>query len=149
MKRRDFTRIMGKFTLAGPVLFPLAASAAEGAEIDWHQEMPAAWRSMRNEQRPMLLFVTMDGCTHCRRMESQTYRDQRVIGRVRSSFVAAAINGPRQPEVARRLGVRVYPTTLIISPEYRVIASIRGYVPPDELTARLAAVSERLATNRR
>ncbi len=143
--------MMGQWVLAGSCLVPLAAGAAEREEeeIVWQQDMPAAWKSMRDEGRPMLLFVTMDGCHHCRRMEAQTYRDERVVGRIRSSFVAAAINGPRQPEVARRLGVRVYPTTLIISPEFRVLESIRGYVPPEELTARLAAVSERLATNRR
>jgi thioredoxin-related protein len=149
VRRRDFTRVMGKLVLTGSSLFPLAARAAEREGINWHQEMPAAWQSMRDERRPMLLFVTMDGCRHCTRMKSQTYQDERVVGRIRTSFVAAAINGPRQPDVARRLGVRVYPTTLIISPEYRVIESIRGFVSPDEMTSRLAAISERLASNRR
>ena len=150
MKRRDFTCGLTKFLLAGPFVSlavgPLVAGAAEREPIHWHDGMQTAWRSMQAEQRPMLLFITMDGCHHCTRMKSQTYRDHRVVDRIRESYVAAAVNGRRQPEIARRLGVRVYPTTVIISPEFRVVESIRGYVPPAELSARLAQLSQRMAT---
>jgi thioredoxin-like negative regulator of GroEL len=82
-------------------------------------------------------------------MKTQTYEDAAVVGRIRQSYVAASINGPRQPDLARKLGVQVYPTTVILSPDARVLDSIRGYVPPAELQERLTLISNRLDSARR
>lgn len=140
--------LLAATALGTELLLPAARPAwsAGPAGIHWHDEVQSAWKSMQSERRPILLFVTMDGCLHCRRMKAVTYEDGRVVERISQSFVAASINGQQQPEVARRLGVQVYPTTVIITPDARVVDSIRGYVSPAELDQRLAAISQRLAS---
>lgn len=128
---------------------PLAGRAAEAESVAWHHEMKSAWNSAQTAQRPIVLFLTMNGCYHCQRMKSQTYQNAAVVDRIRESYVAASINGPQQPDLARKLGVQVYPTTVILSPDARVLDSIRGYVPPAELQERLTSISNRLRTARR
>lgn len=98
---------------------------------------------MRREARPMLLFVTREGCLYCVRMKQQTYADAGVASEITRSFVATTVDGLQQQSLVRQLGVRVYPTTVIISPQNEVLDVIDGFVDSNVLRSRLAAVTSR------
>lgn len=117
--------------------------ADEPSSIDWHADIREAWEKMLAVDQPMLLFITMDHCAHCAKMKRTTYTDDRIVALVQRSYVPTVINGTQWKELTRRLGVRVFPTTAVISPENHVIDHIPGFVDAQRLHQRLALVSDR------
>jgi thioredoxin-related protein len=95
----------------------------------------------------MLLYLTTDGCVHCGRMERDTYTQANVARQIEMHFVAAKIHAGKERQFVRKLGVRVFPTTVIISPDAKVIDSMAGYVTAAEFQKRLTAAA-RPATTR-
>ncbi len=134
MRRREF--LLASSVALLPSTF-LRADAPESSA--WHADVHEAWQLAQAQQRPLLLYITMPGCGYCRKMEADTLRDPAIAEHIQQNFVAAHFDGQANPQLARRLGVQVYPTTVIVAPENRIIASIRGYVAPQQMQARLAA----------
>ncbi len=120
--------------------------AEDQAKISWRPEVMEAWRTAQTSQRPLLVYVSLDGCAYCKKMERDTLTDPNVARHVEKSFVAAKIDGTRDATLAKRLGVQIYPTTVIISPENKVLDAIAGYVEASQLEARLqACAAQRVA----
>lgn len=135
MRRRDF--FLG-LALVSLKLSPLAADEPAGPA--WHDDVMLAWHEAQVQQRPLLLYVSMPGCGYCRKMEAESLHHPAIRQQIAAGYVAARMDGRANPQFARRLGVTVYPTTVIVSPENRLLDSLRGYVGPQQLHARLAAV---------
>lgn len=124
----------------------MAESPAKGT---WQSDADRAWQSARTAHRPLLLYFTMAGCVYCRRMERETFADQSVAADIEAKFVAANLTAEKNPDLARRLGVRSYPTTVILSPQAGVLDRIPGYVGPAQLRDRLRVAAEKEATQKR
>jgi len=114
-----------------------AALAEEAGRIEWRREVMEAWQSARTSKKPLLIYVSLESCGHCRRMERETLVDPGVASRVGQAFVAARIDGEKDASLVKRLGVRIYPTTVIISPDNKVLDAVAGYIDADGLRARL------------
>ena len=125
------------------VLFAVttAASAADRAQgrnsIPWNRDVKAAWKLALEHQRPLLLFVTTDGCVHCRRMKQTTFKDRGVVNDLRDRFIVVAVKAKQEPELLRRLKIKSVPTTVIILTNGDVIDSISGFQTPKQLRERL------------
>ncbi len=112
----------------------------EGQQIHWHTSAEQAWQEMRDHDRPLLLFVTTNGCRYCDKMKGDTYADDDVRTDVDGSFVALRINADNEAteQWLARFGIRLYPTTLLISPQSKLIDRIDGYVDAEKMRPRLA-----------
>jgi len=118
--------------------------AEEKVSIEWQEKVLDAWKKAVEEKRPLLVYVAMDGCAFCRKLEKDTFSDPKIAEKIGSGFIAAKLDGPKDPKFTKRLGVRSYPTLVIISPENKVLDSISGFVEADELSNRLDAVAKEL-----
>ncbi|MBW3596134.1 MAG: thioredoxin family protein [Planctomycetes bacterium] len=115
---------------------------AEEAEAPvWREDTFVAWQAAQDTGRPLLLFVVADHCPYCKLMDRNTFSDHDVRSRLRDSFIAARVDAGRQPELARKLQVQAYPTTVVVNQENRVIGAIPGYVEPREFERRLAELT--------
>jgi thioredoxin-related protein len=114
------------------------ARPAAQAEVQWHADPAKAHQLARDHQRPLLLLLTTDGCYYCTKMKQSTYRDRLVAADIANHFVAAQVNAKKHRTLARKLGVKAYPTTVIISPDYKVMDVIPGYVDAKTLRVRMA-----------
>ena len=47
---------------------------------NWKTDADQAWQSAQQDQRLMLLFITTQNCLYCRKMEHDTFADQKVAG---------------------------------------------------------------------
>ena len=132
-------------TLGGekPTGTPAGKSADKPAEqseaIQWHTDVDKAWAVSKSEQRLILLFITYKGCAHCRKMAGETYGKTEVVLNIAKSFVPAKLSGEEYPGLIEKLGIRLYPTTLIITPDAARLDTISGYKSPQELQRRMAA----------
>lgn len=130
------------------VLAVSAAAAADRQPQPWTTDVQQAWQRSRTEQRPMLLYVSKQGCPYCRMMETGTLRDPALMEHIQSQFVTAAVEAHAHADFVQRLSVRAFPTLLVIDRDGRAVAAIVGYVSAAQLQERLNNLSTRLAENR-
>ncbi|MDA0659658.1 MAG: thioredoxin family protein [Planctomycetota bacterium] len=112
--------------------------------IQWRDDLKKATEEVSQQQRPLLLVFTMERCSYCTLMKRTTYHDEQVVASINENFVPIQICGPDHQRLAQRLGVRVYPTTIIISPENRVVDRMDGYVKAQAILPRLASATHRI-----
>ena len=115
-----------------------------------YSSYPAAWTSAQTSNRPILVFATSSNCPHCVRMVGETFRSSQVNRFVNESFETVYVNRAEQPELAAKLKIRWYPTTLVVGPDNQVIDVIEGYVDPKTFAQRLqTSVAAHQATQKR
>lgn len=112
-------------------------AAGQAHPISWDRDLERAWQSAQQRQRPLLLYVTSEHCHYCTLMKQQTWRHPAVASAVNQSFVAAEVSTNFKDRVAEALQIRALPTTLVISPERKVLARFDGYIRPDQLIKQL------------
>jgi len=112
---------------------------------------PAAWRAAQKTNRPILVFATAPSCPHCVKMIGETYRSPQVSRMVNESFETVYVDRLEQPELAAKLKVRWFPTTIVVGPNNKVIDVIEGYVDSKTLSQRLqtTVAAESSATQKR
>ena len=139
-------RLVFLYTMAAATLLACVAHARSGpqAEIPWHADPVQAHQLARQQERPLLLLLTTSGCHYCTKMKQSTYRDRRVATDITDHFVAARIDAKKHPVLTKKLGVTAFPTTVIISPDYKVVDVIRGYVDARKLRTRMAVAARRV-----
>ena len=98
---------------------------------------PAAWTAAQKTGRPILVFVTSRSCPHCSRMLGETYQLAAVREFVTGSFETVEVDRTEQPELAAKLHVRWFPTTLVVAPDNKVVDVIEGYVDAASFSRRL------------
>jgi thioredoxin-related protein len=114
-----------------------AEKAKDKANVQWRPDLKTAWKDAREHQRPLLLLLTMDDCTHCLKMQRTTLQDKTVQGDLKTRFVPVALNIKDAPELVKLLRIRTLPTLVVIRPNGDVVDSIRGYQTPKQLRERL------------
>jgi protein disulfide-isomerase len=107
----------------------------------WLRDVEQALNVARSQQRPLVLFVSSDGCVHCDKMIATTFRDVNVRQTLGSSFVAAAIKGSERPDLMEHLRIRSFPTTLLVSPGGEVLDQMAGYVDAQQFQQRLGRIT--------
>ena len=106
--------------------------------IEWLDHYGAARRLSDETNRPVFLYLTTDSCIHCLRMEHGSFQDDRVAAVINHSFVPARLKLSPESSLVRDLKVTVYPTTVIIAPDGKILEYVRGYMGTDDLRERLA-----------
>jgi thioredoxin-related protein len=133
-------------------LFLVGAGAARATDpvreeegVAWSGSLVTAWRAARDQQRPLLLFVTMDTCVHCQKMKQTTLKDAAVQSDLKGRFIPVALNVKDEPEFIKTLRVRSFPTLVVIQPNGDVVESISGYQTPKQLRDKLAPIVRQAA----
>ena len=125
--------VLGFVLIAGS----LTALTAQSAEVNWPNDLEAAWQTAVKQDRPLLVFLDMDNCAFCQKMQTQTLTDPHVAALVHGAFVPVALHRKQAAGLIQRLQVRAFPTTVIISPHSRLVDRIDGFLAPNEFQRRL------------
>lgn len=143
---------MSKFHLVGSSIVLAMASllavnlhAEETEGIVWHTNPDQAWKEMREQGRPLLMFITTDECQFCTRMKSLTYSDAKVKSEIGGKFVALRLNADHDlsDDFLERFGIEYFPTTLLFAPNLKVLDRVDGYVDAKEMSPLLTKVAKR------
>jgi len=120
-----------------------------GPMVAWHNNLKSGWREAKRRGVPMVIFITSDNCVYCDAMKQNTWCDKQVQRRLAGKFVAIRLNTLRNRETLSRIQVQTYPTTLLGSPNGKVIGHRVGYQPPAELQSFLAEAEPQQAQAKR
>ncbi len=131
-----------------PLLATLVSAGLLGAirenrivtEVSWDRDYKTAIQASRQAHTPVLLSFATAGCSWCQKMEAETYSDPRVV-KLAEGFRCVRVDGDAQPEIAARLGVVDYPTTIVIDGRGSVVSRVSGYQSPERLARVLTQAS--------
>ncbi len=116
---------------------PAASQEPEDSPIAWVADYDTARELSRQQQKPVFLFLTSDGCRFCKKMQSEALTDPSVIRQAQAAFVPTKLRIDPDSPLAKALKVRIFPTTVIISPDGKIVDYARGYLPTNDLVGRM------------
>lgn len=114
-----------------------APAEAPPADISWGEATGDAFVEARRTGRPILVYVTSERCTFCRKMERETWSDPEVAQLVSAEFVPLKLRPDTHPEEVATLRVRAFPTTVLVAPDGRPLAARTGYLQSAKLVELL------------
>ncbi|MEM7468334.1 MAG: DUF255 domain-containing protein, partial [Pseudomonadota bacterium] len=102
-----------------------AATANSGA-ISWHHWSAEPFESAKELNKLIIVNVGYEGCTACRYMDENTFRDPRVIELLEKNFVSIQVDSEARPDIGERYSDWAWPATAFLHPDGRQIFAIRG-----------------------
>lgn len=123
--------------LAITLLVTLFSGICSAADINWQSYSSAAFAKAKKEHRLVLLFGKASWCPWCRRMKSETFSDNSVIELVNKNYVPVMIDIDENASIADRFDISVVPANIILTGDYRVVATKTGYIGASEMSSFL------------
>lgn len=115
------------------------SQSAEAAQVRWRKNFDKAAQEASRTSKPMLVEFTADWCTYCHKMR-RSFENEQLAQHVESCFVPVTVDADRDEKLVESVGVESLPTTLIISPDMKVLKRITGYKSAQQLTAALSEI---------
>ncbi|QDU60061.1 Thiol:disulfide interchange protein DsbD [Planctomycetes bacterium Pan216] len=115
-----------------------APARSDSGTIRWKTDLEEALVEANRTNRNVLLQVTATWCHFCERMLEETMSRPEVAEEINANYVPLLIDADDHPDIVRRVGIRAFPTTVIIAPSRRIIDRNPGYKTPSMLLPYLA-----------
>ncbi|HEY7546319.1 MAG TPA: thioredoxin fold domain-containing protein [Blastocatellia bacterium] len=113
-----------------------ASSSVEPASgsINWEHDLDRAIQTAKAENKVIVVDVYTDWCGWCKRMDQVIYSDPKIVGlSQREVFLKIdAEDGGQGEAFADRMGVRAYPTTIILDSDGSRITQHKGFIPSSD-----------------
>lgn len=120
------------------VSFPVGVQAVAQPDRIYWANSPQMFLSLaRDSHLPILVFITSDNCAYCRKMKREVWSNPQIIAQVKAGFVPLELHATRHRQLVAKLGVRAFPTTILFSPEGKIIDAATGYLPPNQMAGLL------------
>ncbi len=109
----------------------------QSVPINWAQSSQMAMSWAQRLRLPIVAYISSAHCGYCRKMDQDSWGNPSIIQQVKSGFVPLKLHAERDQRLVTSLGVRSFPTTILFTPEGKVINRVSGYLPPNRLTELL------------
>jgi len=115
----------------------LIAGSTKAGEIQWNKDFKKAAKQSVEQKKPMMVMVSAPWCGYCQQMLKTTFQDEKIVGHVNECFVPVYLNADKNEKWVKQLQVDGLPTTLIISPEMKVVKRLSGYRNAGQLNGQI------------
>jgi YHS domain-containing protein len=125
--------------LAALFCLAVASQAEAGKPLKWHTNLQTAARESQRLQKPMLIEISAVWCGYCKKMK-ETFNDEKIARHVSGCFVPVLIDADENQRLVEAVGADALPTTVIVSPDFKLLKKITGYYTPRQLDAKLGEI---------
>lgn len=139
------TSLLLALICVGPLL--MGAEKPKPA-VSWSKDLSTAHAAMVKSQRPLMMYFTTAGCSYCKKMKAETFKDQDVAKEVQLRYIAVQVDAKQYPKLAKQLKLRFYPTTAIVQPSGKVVEVVHGYKAAEPFTKHLVAAKRKLTESK-
>ena len=115
----------------------LVASRLSAQEVKWRYDYAAAKREAAETGRPLFLKFGTEWCGPCRKLDSTTLRDAKVVAALNAGFIPVKLDGDKEADLMASFKVTGFPTLLVATPEGKMAGSLPGFQSPAQVIALL------------
>ncbi len=130
---------LGILTIVLVALIAMTSSTKSETGIEFsHITMKKAQEKASKSEKLIFIDAYTDWCGPCKRMARTTFKDAEVAIFFNEEFINLKIEMEKNPEgndIARKYGVRAYPTLLIVDSEGNLVKKTIGFKTKDQLLA--------------
>ncbi len=119
---------------------PAQADDHAVSRLSWRKNYKQACEEAGRRRRPILVKITATWCGPCRQMQQLTFTDERLRRRLRRDFVLLELDADENPDLISGFHVQAYPTTLVVSPELKVVSRMTGFKSAGDMITSLELV---------
>ncbi len=119
---------------------PTQADDHEVSRLAWRKSYKQACEEARRRKRPILVKITASWCGPCRQMQQLTFTDEPLRRRLRRDFVLLELDADENSDLITGFHVEAYPTTLVVSPELKVVSRMTGFKSAGDMITSLELV---------
>jgi len=95
------------------------------------------WKSATQRKQPMLVMFTSDNCRYCKKMLAETYGHPKIEQLLAGRTQTVLAHADDYEALVKKLGIRGYPSSVLVSPTGDVLDFMEGYVPPEDFAKRV------------
>ena len=96
------------------------------------------WSVALQQQQPMLVMFTSDNCKFCKKMLAETYAHPAIQRMLAANTQTVLAHKNDYEKLVKKLGIRGYPSSVLLSPKGDVLEFVEGFLPPKEFAQRVA-----------
>jgi thiol:disulfide interchange protein DsbD len=113
----------------------IAASAHDSAHDLWiEHDYEEAQRRAKAEGKMVLVDTFTDWCAQCKELDEKTWPDPAVSSWIKNNVIGVRIDTEKiRPDLAGPLGVRAYPTIILLDANGTEIRRLNGFHRPDKM----------------
>jgi len=111
------------------------------SDINWQPDYETAVKEAAAANKPVLMELYMDACSHCKRLHTETLVDDQVVAAVNAGFIPVRIEGRGRMDLVKKFDVKGAPTTLILSPQEQEKHRFVGFQSPAEYLQELGKIN--------
>lgn len=115
----------------------LAGVDVETSTIGWRTYNDQVLHEARQTNKPVFIFVYAQWCQWCGKYEKETLENENIRKRLKTEFIPAVVDYDLDQGLALKLGTRLVPTSLIMTPDGKRIIRFYGMLTPKELDETL------------
>jgi thioredoxin 1 len=130
------------FACALPILSqPLTAATfpTEEKSLFATLSFEKALEKAKNEKKLVFVDFFTTWCGPCKMLDKTTWQDPKVIQWLTENTIPLKIDAEKEVALAKRYGVRAYPTMVFIKPDGKILDTIIGYHPPEKFLPKAVA----------
>jgi thiol-disulfide isomerase/thioredoxin len=120
-----------------------SGGAHAAGKITWEPSLAAATADAKTSHKLIMADFYTDWCGWCKKLDNETYTDNKVVSLVSDQFVPVKINAEKEGiAVAKKYEVNGYPNILFISEDGTVESRIDGFMVAKDFADKLTTVAQ-------
>jgi thioredoxin-like negative regulator of GroEL len=109
----------------------------EQSKIQWREYGDAAFAEAKAMNKPLYVLIYANWCHWCKKFETKTLETELIRNLLQEKMIPVAVDNVEQPEIGQKLGAKLVPTSVILTPDGQRLLRFYGFLSADELDEAL------------
>ena len=88
------------------------------------------------------MYFYADWCYYCKKMESDTFKDNKIVEYLNKNFVSIRLNADKEKKLVSKYGYRGLPFNWFLDSKGEPFGNFPGYYPPEKFIKFLKKAEE-------